>query len=534
MEHYYNNYRKQQKERERIMQRGCLIFAVFMAMMLTAWLVWQRGMLVEARTEAATESLAGQVLRLHVLADSDSLRDQQIKMQVKEEVVAWLHENRPEDADRKEMEVFIREHLTEIKKLAQETEKNHEDILEQADETDAVFGELYSWYLRNPEYRSRIQKLVQSAFAGKPKDIISQSVAKALYGEVSPYSATRLERFAACAFAHFLQYGMKLTERVEYEFKPMDMGNVMHEALESFAEEVRKRGMKWTELTEQERNEIADRCLDNIVADYGNTVLKSSARNEYMIERTRRILRRTVWALQKQLEQGEFQPEGFEVTFGGGRIDRVDIMEDQNKVYVKVIDYKTGNTSFDLVYLYHGLQLQLMIYLDGALRVEQKKYPDKEIIPAGVFYYNIKDPMIQEKIDADVEAVSAGLMKELKMNGLVQADPELVYRMDSSLGSIPVAFNKDGSFRKNSSVADRTQFAVLGRYVRTKIEKIRSSILEGDAEVSPYELGKKNACTYCPYMTVCGFDRRLSGYEFRRLKNFSDEELWKAFDREAE
>ena len=99
---------------------------------------------------------------------------------------------------------------------------------------------------------------------------------------------------------------------------------------------------------------------------------------------------------------------------------------------------------------------------------------------------------------------------------------------------LEIAFNKDGSFRKNSSVADRAQFTVLGRYVRTKIEKIRSSILEGDARVSPYELGKKNACTYCPYMTVCGFDRKLSGYEFRRLKNFSDEELWKAFDREAE
>ena len=417
-----------------------------------------------------------------------------------------------------------------LEKLAGETGKDHEIL----DQTDAMFGELYSWYLRDPKYHDKVQKLVQSAFAGKPKDIISQSVAKALYGEISPYSATRLERFAACAFAHFLQYGMKLTERVEYEFKAMDMGNVMHEALESFAEVVRKRGLKWTELTEQERNEIADECLNNIVADYGNTVLKSSARNEYMIERTRRILRRTVWALQKQLEQGEFQPEGFEVTFGGGRIDRVDIMEDQNKVYVKVIDYKTGNTSFDLVYLYHGLQLQLMIYLDGALKVEQKKYPDKEIVPAGVFYYNIKDPMIQEKIDADVEAVSAGLMKELKMNGLVQADAELVRRMDNSLGSIPVAFNKDGSFRKNSSVADRAQFTVLGRYVRTKIEKIRSSILEGDARVSPYELGKKNACTYCPYMTVCGFDRKLSGYEFRRLKNFSDEELWKAFDREAE
>ena len=419
-----------------------------------------------------------------------------------------------------------------LEKLARETSREYE-TLEQVDE---VFGELYSWYLKNADYKDTVQKLVQSAFLRKPQDVISQSVAGALYGEVSPYSATRLERFAACAFAHFLQYGMKLTERVEYEFKAMDMGNVMHRALENFAEEVRKKGLNWKELTREQREAIADECLDEIVADYGNTVLKSSARNEYMIERTRRILRRTVWALQKQLEQGEFQPEGFEVTFGGGRIDRVDAMEDpdQNKVYVKVIDYKTGNTSFDLVYLYHGLQLQLMIYLDGALQVEQKKYAGREVVPAGVFYYNIKDPMIQEKIDADLETVSSGIMKELKMNGLVQSDPDIVQKMDSSLSSIPVTFNKDGSFRKNSSVASSEQFAVLGRYVRTKIEKLRSSILAGDAEVSPYELGKKNACTYCPYVSVCGFDRKLPGYEFRRLKNFSDEELWKAFDREVE
>ena len=86
-----------------------------------------------------------------------------------------------------------------------------------------------------------------------------------------------------------------------------------------------------------------------------------------------------------------------------------------------------------------------------------------------------------EKIDADLETVSSGIMKELKMNGLVQSDPDIVQKMDSSLSSIPVTFNKDGSFRKNSSVASREQFAVLGRYVRTKIEKLRGSILAGDA-----------------------------------------------------
>lgn len=398
-----------------------------------------------------------------------------------------------------------------------------------------LYSELYSWYLRSPKYRTLARKLVEASRTRKPADIISESVAKVLYGEVSPYSATRLERYSACAFAHFLQYGLKLTERVEYEFRAMDMGNIMHKVLESLIKEVNKEKLSLAELSEEERDALADRLVDKISADYGNTILKSSARNEYMIQRTKRMVRRTVWAIQKQLKSGEFEPEGVEVVFQGGRIDRVDTMEtDDGKLYVRVIDYKTGNTSFDLVSLYHGLQLQLMIYMDGALTVEQNKHKDKDVIPAGVFYYNIKDPMIQEKIDADIETVQEKVLKELKMNGLVLKDKELVQKMDSSLVSIPVSFNKDGSFRKNSSVASKEQFDILNRYVKTKISHIRQSIMTGDAQVSPYMMGKKNACTYCPYSGVCGFDMDIPGYEFRRLKNFTDEELWDAFVKEVD
>lgn len=397
-----------------------------------------------------------------------------------------------------------------------------------------VFQELYSWYLRSPQYRTSIQRLVEAAYYRKPVDCISKSVARVLYGEVSPHSATRLERFSACAFAHFLQYGLRVAERAEYEFRAMDMGNVMHRALEEFAVEVRKNGLQWKSLTEEKRNALIDQCLDQVAADYGNTILKSSARNTYMIERTRRILHRTVWALQEQLKQGEFEPEGFEVAFGGGRIDRLDILEEDHKVYVRIIDYKTGNTSFDLVSLYYGLQLQLMIYLDAAVQVEKKKYPDKEVIPAGIFYYNIKDPMIREKMRADVGDVSERILGELKMNGLLQADQELIAKMDRELVSVPVSYNKDGSFSRYSSVATREQFAVLGRYVEKKISGIQRAILEGEAEVSPYELGKKEACTYCPYQSVCGFDRKLPGYEYRRLKSFSDKELWEAFAKEVQ
>ena len=164
--------------------------------------------------------------------------------------------------------------------------------------------------------------------------------------------------------------------------------------------------------------------------------------------------------------------------------------------------------------------------------MEQKKFPDREILPAGVFYYNIKDPMIKEKIDADVEKVSQGIMKELKMNGLVQKDPEMIRKMDQTLSSIPVAFKKDGGFYSNSSVADRKQFQMLGNYVKKKIHEIRTDILRGDAQISPYELGNRNACTYCPYISVCGFDRKIAGYEFRRLKNFTDDELWQIFAEE--
>ncbi len=393
---------------------------------------------------------------------------------------------------------------------------------------DPLFGEVFGWLLRSPGYKAMTRKLVEAFLSICPKDMIGASVAKVLYGEVSPYSATRLERFAACAFAHFLQYGLRLSERAEYEFKAMDMGNVIHKALEEFSKELRRQGLLWADLSQEQQRQIADQCLEKVTADYGNTILKSSARNEYMIQRTRRLLHRTLWALQNQLKNGEFVPEGFEVVFQGGRIDRVDILEEQDKVYVKVIDYKTGNTTFDLVALYHGLQLQLLVYMDAALSVERRKYPDKEIVPAGIFYYNVKDPMIQEKIETDMESVNEEILKSLKMNGLVQKDPEIAQKIDKSLVSIPVSYKKDGGIKKGSSVADNQQFWILDQYVKKKIKQIRKDILKGDAQISPYELGAKNACTYCPYISVCGFDRKIPGYVFRRLKSFSDEELWKS------
>ena len=405
---------------------------------------------------------------------------------------------------------------------------------ENTEELDPVFQELYSWYLRSPEYRNLAEKLTDAAFLRKPEDRVSAGVAKVLYGEVSPHGATRLERFAACAFAHFLKYGLAVTERVEYEFRAMDMGNVIHQALENFAVELRRKNLDWSELDAKVRDEIADECLDKVAADYGNTILQSSYRNHYMIERTRRILRRTVWALQEQLKNGEFHPEGFEVSIGGGRIDRLDVLKEDNKVYVKIIDYKTGNTSFDLVSIYHGLQLQLVVYMDAAVQAEQRKYPDCDVEPAGIFYYNVKDPMIQKTLQDDLDELDPEIMKKLKMNGLVSSDPEVIRKLDSSCVSLPLSYTTKGALRKGSSVASPERFHLLNDYVKKKITEVQDAILTGKADASPYEMGNKNACTYCAYQGSCGFDRKIPGYEFRRLKQFADEEVWKNFEQEVE
>ena len=386
-----------------------------------------------------------------------------------------------------------------------------------------------------------------------PEDEIGRSVARALYGTTLENSATRLELFAQCACAHFMAYGLELKERARYEFSPMDMGNVLHSGLESFAKKMHQRGLSWTALDEVQMDEMAEDCVEEVVSYYGNTVLKSSARNEYMVSRVKRMMKRTIWALTKQMEQGAFTPSRFEVSFAMadslesinialskeekmkllGRIDRVDTCEEEDKVLVKVIDYKSGNTSFDLLALYHGLQLQLVLYMNAAMELEQRNHPDKQVVPAGIFYYNIKDPVVEKVEEEDPEALNRRILKELRMNGLASSDRGVLEKLDENLSAngtsslcVPVTINKDGSLSRNSSAVSPEQFRLISNYVNQKMKEIGRRILAGEAETQPYEMGKRNACQYCPYKGACGFDEKTAGYHYRRLNPLKPEEIW--------
>lgn len=428
-------------------------------------------------------------------------------------------------------------------------------------EENPNWRELFAWYLRQEEFREEMVRLLEAAFYENPQDNIGKSVARALYGGVLSNSATRLERFAACAFAHFLQYGLQISERMRYEFRAMDMGKIMHEALERFSMRLRRERLTYETLTDEGRDELMDACVDEIIHDYGNTILHSSERNAYIIERVKRIMRRTVWALQEQLKCGSFTPGGFEVSFAmedeldainialdedaklklRGRIDRMDRCESADKIYIKVIDYKSGNTAFDLVALYHGLQLQLAVYQNAALELEQRRRPDKTVEPAGIFYYNIKDPILAVDGDVKWEEMKQKLLTELCMNGLARKEPEVLRLLDHTLGPekkksqvIPVSVSAKGELTKSSSAAGMEQFQIIRDYVNWKVRELGQRILSGEADAAPYELGRKDACEWCAYKGICGFDERVCGYEHRRLAQYSDEFLWQIMKGEVQ
>ncbi len=399
--------------------------------------------------------------------------------------------------------------------------------------TDRGWQELYAWYLRDPRLKERAERLLLAGYYSRPSDGLTREVAERLYGKDFEDSITRIERFSACAFAHFLTYGLNLREREEYEFQAVDLGIICHSALEAFSKRLQRENIGWMELSDELRRQYIDESVEEAAADYGNLVLSRSERNAYMVVRMKRMLERTVWALAKQLSAGDFEPAAYEFRFKNGKIDRIDTCEDGDKVYVKVMDYKTGSRAFDVVALYHGLQLQLMVYMDAALGEQERRHPGMEAVPAGVFYYRLSDPVV----DKGEEDTEAAVLKELKPDGLINLQDEVLEHLDrrregESL-AVPIKYNKNGSLSKTSKAVPEEEFRLMMGHALKKIETAHQEILMGETVAAPYRRGTESGCDYCGYRHVCGFDLKVPGYRYRDIGKMSKEEAVAAMKKDA-
>ena len=401
-----------------------------------------------------------------------------------------------------------------------------EGLREREHGLDDYWKELYRWFVKDEQSQETLKQIIEAGFYRKDEPSLGSRAAKELFLDPKRVSVTRLERFASCAYAHFLNYGLRLSEREKYGFEAMDLGNIAHQALERFAHKVEEEGLDWVTMPEEKREQLIDESVEESILDYGNTVPFSSARNEYMIHRIKQLINRSVWALTQQMAAGDFVPSGCEFKFGSGKIDRIDTCEDENAVYVKVTDYKTGRKAFDITAFYHGLQMQLPVYLNAALEIERQKHPEKEVLPAGIFYYRIQDPIVKkEETKAEAEQ---SILKELKLDGLINADENVVEHLERNLSGTstfyPLRMNKNRTLGSASKALSKENFDTVLAYTKEKEKELKDVMYQGEVAALPYVLDEMTGCDYCGCRDICGFDQRIEGCEYRRLRKYTLEE----------
>lgn len=70
--------------------------------------------------EALASRIAPEILRFHILAESDSPRDQDLKLGVKSLVLDYIHSQVPQDTGKDELETWIRNNSSSIESMAQD------------------------------------------------------------------------------------------------------------------------------------------------------------------------------------------------------------------------------------------------------------------------------------------------------------------------------------------------------------------------------------------------------------------------------
>lgn len=404
------------------------------------------------------------------------------------------------------------------------------------------FMELYQMYFQG-ELPMPIEKsaIAEAAFYCKPEQALSAGNAVKLYGSSLSGSVTRLERYAECAFAHFLTYGLGLEERAEYKISMPDIGTIYHNALQLYSTSVKQQGLSWHGISDEKSLDLLKEAVNQAAEEYGNGIFESSKRNAYLLARIEKMLKRTVDTVRYQIKSGDFEPEIFEYAFIHadrylnlkGRIDRIDLCRQEDKTYLRVIDYKSGSTEFSLEKLYYGLQLQLAIYMDAALSwAKERQLPG--VTPAGMLYYHIDDPVVEKGSNAQEE-----IHKKLTMHGLVNAKTEAIIHMDHAFDDkagglaagasskvVPVTTTKDGELSGRSMAVEESSFMDVLDCAKDKLYENAKKILLGDTDPSPYRRGSENACTYCSLKGACNFDLKTEGYHYHYLEKIAPEDIW--------
>ena len=357
--------------------------------------------------------------------------------------------------------------------------------------------------------------------------------ARSIYGALSSASVTRLELFGRCPFAHFMRYALS-PERVEpYELTVRDEGSFYHDAVRSFlAGSMSDMSKIDMDTADRRMDEIADVLLDGMTGEE----LFASAVSRAEKRRLKSTARAAAEALVGQLAGSEFSPVELELEFGRddtaalrlktngapcaleGRVDRIDQWEAPSEDFLRVIDYKRGNTELRLCEAYYGLQLQLIVYLAAAMR-------RRGGAGAGVYYFKIDEGIITDQ-STDRNFIDDKRRAAMRMSGLSVADREVLEAMAPDPEDvIKIHINRDGTISRTSAALEKDDFErIIRRTLKNAADHV-DGIRAGDAAPTPARTSKLDPCRFCDYRKACLFDEALNAGRVRRMAEMKNDEV---------
>ena len=399
-----------------------------------------------------------------------------------------------------------------------------------AEETEYT-KKLYALLSAEEGQEEWLEEMVDKAFESYHSEDLEEDLVRKVYGDIMKCSVSSLEKFAGCAYAHFLNYGLDLKEREKQESASNDLGNVTHAALESFGQYLKQNGEEFAKVSEERCNLILDEITDKLMNQYGDGLFVEAQGTRYLTRRVKRILSRCVQTLRTQLQHGRFEPVSYEQRFnrllaGGktmlvGKIDRIDTCEEGDTTYIKIVDYKSGSKDFEEALFEQGVQLQTAVYLSEALKKYATDHPDRVVKPGAMFYFRMQDPLLDMTKEDEV-ALEKKRNTELRPTGVLAGEDEVIDLLENKREKgksevIPASFKDDGSLAAQGCKSVKTggEMQEIIRKADEKVASLAGEISSGNIAVSPLVFDKYNACEYCSFRTACGFDVRLSGYEKR-------------------
>lgn len=408
---------------------------------------------------------------------------------------------------------------------------------------EKLFYILYKYYEQNKNYKDILKDNIKYINFKLNEKIKKENIEK-LYGNKLNTSISKLEKYNSCPFSYYLQYILKLKEKEELKVQSFDTGSFMHDVINTFFEEVNNLDIKLNSISDEEIEKNINKIINEKLLNENNYIFTSTEKYKLLVQRLKRIIIKSLKYIIQSLVQSEFKLEGTEVEFGEkgkykpiilelengktveiiGKIDRIDIAQDENKKYVRIIDYKSSVKNIDFGNVYAGLQLQLITYLDAVCKIE-------DFVPAGILYFNLLEQLINSNKKITEEEIEQKIKNNFKMKGLILADVKVAKMQDKNLEKgkseiIPAYIDKTGTLSpKLSSIASQEEFTKLQNYINKTIRDISNEIFKGNIELKPYYKNKKTPCEYCSYKNMCGFNSGIVKKNYNFINKLNKEEI---------